>query len=234
MQLTASSHAGACPNARPPPPPTRWPLLRQRRLHGPEIWQPEELANETGRRSKPRLGLLSRPWLLPSRWHGERGRGGAGVNTASPRPHRPTVAPRPGQATRRSPGLRASAAQCQGFPAPQSCWGSSGWDWSCSPPPSWPLFGLPNTPSDTRTLPQPTEGDEDGGGQGLAEAPQVPLSAGGGAQHWWCHSPTAPIRTSGTGGPSPRQSPAGKGEGAGGRARRTKKAAINYSSGEVK
>lgn len=74
---------------------------------------------------------------------------------------------------------------------------------------------------------------------GSCRGPPSSLGAGGGPMPVMpvaalSPSPPGPIGAGGPEGPSPQQSPAGKGEGAGGRARRTKKASINYSSSEVK
>lgn len=80
--------------------------------------------------------------------------------------------------------------------------------------PSGTLFGLPNTSSDMWVLPQPMEGDKGSGGQGLAVAPPGTTQP---------QPPQPPSTLAALGGPNPHWSPAGKGEGAGGRARRTKK-----------
>lgn len=85
-------------------------------------------------------------------------------------------------------------------------------------------------------LPQPMEGDEDSAGHCLAEAPRshsVPWGASTGDAHGRA-VPQPPSMLEALGAQAPHRSPAGKGEGASGKARRTKKASINYSSGELK
>lgn len=217
-------------------------------IHHPEIWQPEELANETGWLPKPWLGLLSRPWLLlpgaisleRRAWPGRRGAPRC-VRT-SLCPHCPgTVARRPRQVT---PG---GVARGSGLPSakvkgvsqlPRAAGGACGG--SGAAPPAGLLFGLPDTPSDVWALP-PTHGG--GRGQrwpGSCRGPPGPTQRRGGARCRQClwqgcaepsQPPSAPVAL---GGRAPAGALPGRGKGPAEGPGGPKKASINYSSGEVK
>lgn len=84
-------------------------------------------------------------------------------------------------------------------------------------------------------LPQAMEGDkEDDDGQSPWSHPALWRASAAMPTAGLCPSPHSPSILVALGAQAPCRSPARKGEGASGKARRTKKASINYSSEEVK